>query len=205
MKLIFRLNGSWIITDFMQSLFHFDELLYLLGFGNIGNMPTEMAATCQVLVCGRFWIRQNSSAFIQAVPLQVHYSSEALPTQHGYCVTVSHLSATPPHATLTEGLAKGPYVVVRAGFDAATLHTPNLPMSHHTLFYQHSPGLAYGLAYSSEALPTQHGYCVTALTRSCIWLRCWMASRLGIQELAVLSILLGSCLPNILTVQVQTL
>jgi len=190
MKLIFRLNGSWIVTDFVESLINFHEVIYLLGFGNIGNMPTEMAATCQVLVCGRFWIRQNSSAFIQAVPLQVHYSSEALPTQHGYCVTVSHLSATPPHATLTEGLAKGPYVVVRAGFEAATLHTPNLPMSHHTLFYQHSPGLAYGIS-THQVLH--------------IWLRCWMASRLSIQELAVLSILLGSCLPNILTVQVQTL
>jgi len=35
--------------------------------------------------------------FIQAIsiaPLQVHYCSEALPTQHEYCVEVSHRSAT---------------------------------------------------------------------------------------------------------------
>jgi len=35
--------------------------------------------------------------FIQAIslaPLQVHYFSEALPTQHGYCVGVSRRSAT---------------------------------------------------------------------------------------------------------------
>src|SRR6218665_2051023 len=36
-------------------------------------------------------------SFIQAfskAPLQIHYYSEALPTQHGYCVCVSHRSAT---------------------------------------------------------------------------------------------------------------
>jgi len=36
-------------------------------------------------------------SFIQAIskaPLQVHYYSEALPTQHGYCVGVSHRSTT---------------------------------------------------------------------------------------------------------------
>ena len=36
-------------------------------------------------------------SFIQAnsvAPLKVHYHSEALPTQHGYCVGVSHRSAT---------------------------------------------------------------------------------------------------------------
>jgi len=30
---------------------------------------------------------------ISLVPLQVHYYSEALPTQHGYCVGVSRRSA----------------------------------------------------------------------------------------------------------------
>jgi len=36
-------------------------------------------------------------SFIQAIfitPLPVHCYSEALPTQHGYCVRVSHRSAT---------------------------------------------------------------------------------------------------------------
>jgi len=35
-------------------------------------------------------------SFIQVIsiaPLQVHYYSEALPTQHGYCVRVSRWSA----------------------------------------------------------------------------------------------------------------
>jgi len=35
--------------------------------------------------------------FIQAIsiaPLKVHYYSEVLPTQHGYCVRVSRRSAT---------------------------------------------------------------------------------------------------------------
>jgi len=36
-------------------------------------------------------------SFIQAIsiaPLQVHYYSEALPTQHGYCAEISRRSAT---------------------------------------------------------------------------------------------------------------
>ena len=60
-------------------------------------------------------------SFIHAIsiaPLQVHYYSEALPTQHGYCVGVSREA---PQATASEGLAQGPYVVDRAGFELATL------------------------------------------------------------------------------------
>ena len=38
-------------------------------------------------------------SFIPTAPLQVHYYSEALPTQHGYC----------------------PYAAARAGFEPATL------------------------------------------------------------------------------------
>ena len=37
------------------------------------------------------------SSFIRTIsiaPLQVHFYSEALPTQHGYCAGVSHRSAT---------------------------------------------------------------------------------------------------------------
>ena len=36
-------------------------------------------------------------------------------------------------ATVSEGLAQGPYVVARTGFKPATLRMkgPNLPMSHH--------------------------------------------------------------------------
>src|SRR6218665_306573 len=43
-----------------------------------------------------FWDKTEYS-LIQAIfiaPLQVHYYSEALPTQHGYCVRISRQSAT---------------------------------------------------------------------------------------------------------------
>ena len=53
---------------------------------------------------------------------QFLYYSEALPTQHAYCVGVSHRSAT-PQATASEGLAQGLYVAARAGFEPATLRT----------------------------------------------------------------------------------
>ena len=58
--------------------------------------------------------------FIQAisiVPLQVHSYSEALPTQHEYCVGV----AEAPRAIVSEGLAQGPYTAARAGFEPVTL------------------------------------------------------------------------------------
>ena len=63
------------------------------------------------------------NSFVQAIsiaPLQVHYYSEVLPTQHGYCVGVS---AKAPHATASEGLAQGPYVAARAGLELVTLRT----------------------------------------------------------------------------------
>jgi len=56
-------------------------------------------------------------SLIQAIsiaPLQVHYYSEALPTQHGYFVGVH---AEVPQAIASEGLAQGPYAAARAGFD----------------------------------------------------------------------------------------
>jgi len=52
-------------------------------------------------------------SFIQAIsiaPFQVHYYSEVLPTQHGYCVGVPRQA---PHAS--EGLAQGLYVAARVG------------------------------------------------------------------------------------------
>ena len=58
-------------------------------------------------------------SFIQAISigsLQVHYYSEALPTQHGYCVRV-HAEA--PQATASEG----PYMVARARFEPTILQT----------------------------------------------------------------------------------
>jgi len=60
---------------------------------------------CHILTTGHSFIR----SFIQAIsiaPLQVIYCSEALPSQHGYCVRVSRRM---PQATASEGLVPGPY------------------------------------------------------------------------------------------------
>ena len=59
-------------------------------------------------------------SFIPAIsiaPLQVLYNSEALPT------TVSEFHAKAPQATANEGLAQGPYVAARAGFEPTTFQT----------------------------------------------------------------------------------
>ena len=55
---------------------------------------------------------------ISIAPLQVLYYSEALPTQHGYCIGVSRRSA---QATVGKGLAQGPYMAARAGVKPTTL------------------------------------------------------------------------------------
>ena len=65
-------------------------------------------------------------SFIQAIsiaPLQVHYYSEALPTQHGYCAEF-HTEA--PQATVSEGLVQGPYVAARAGVEPMILRTKGI-------------------------------------------------------------------------------
>src|SRR6218665_3531881 len=61
-----------------------------------------------------------SGYFYSIAPLQVHYYSEALPTQHGYS-TVSGFHAEAPQATASGGLAQGQYVAARAGFESMTL------------------------------------------------------------------------------------
>src|SRR6218665_1184098 len=50
--------------------------------------------------------------------LQVRCYSEALPTQHGYCVGVSRRQAT-----ASEEIAQGPYVAASARFEHTTLRT----------------------------------------------------------------------------------
>ena len=55
---------------------------------------------------------------ISIAPFQVYYYSEALPTQLD---TVSVFHAEAPQATVSEGLAQGPYVAPRAGFEPTTL------------------------------------------------------------------------------------
>ena len=50
-----------------------------------------------VLLLHNSWTYMHTNSFILDIsisPLQVHYYSEALPTQHGYFVGVSHQSAT---------------------------------------------------------------------------------------------------------------
>ena len=53
-------------------------------------------------------------------PLQVHYLSKVLPTQHD---TVLEFYAKAPQVTASVGLAQGPYVAAGAGFEPATLCT----------------------------------------------------------------------------------
>jgi len=65
-------------------------------------------------------------SFIQAIsimPIQVHYHSEALLTQHGYCVRVSRRSATSNcrWRTCSKYLCGG-----RAGFEPTTLLTKGI-------------------------------------------------------------------------------
>ena len=52
------------------------------------------------------------------MPLQVHYCLEALPTTALILLTREALQAT-----VSEGLAQGPYVTTRVGFEPATLRT----------------------------------------------------------------------------------
>ena len=47
--------------------------------------------------------------------------------------TMSEFHAEAPQASVSEGLAQGPYVMARAGFEPMTLQT-NLPVSHQSMF-----------------------------------------------------------------------
>ena len=56
---------------------------------------------------------------ISIAPIQVHYYSEAhTRLQHGYCIGVSRRSA---QATVSKGLAQGPYMAARAAVEPMTL------------------------------------------------------------------------------------
>src|SRR6218665_1382936 len=77
-------------------------------------------------------------SFIQAISiasLQVHYYSEALPTQHVHCAGISHRSAK---GTVSEELAQDPYLAARAGVKPMTLRTKSVD--------------------STKAPPTPHNY-----------------------------------------------
>src|SRR6218665_310699 len=56
---------------------------------------------------------------ISIAPLQVHYYSEELPTTALILCRSQHTKAL--QATVSEGLAQGPYVAARVGFKPATL------------------------------------------------------------------------------------
>ena len=61
--------------------------------------------------------------FIQAIsiaPLEFHYYSEVLSTQHGYCIGVSSRA---PQATASEVLSQVPCVAARARFEPTTIRT----------------------------------------------------------------------------------
>ena len=80
------------------------------------------------------WVKDFIHSFILAIsiaPLQVHYYSEMLSTQHGYCVKVSHWS---PRATASEGLTKVPTLGLERDLNQRPFRqkVSNLPMSHHT-------------------------------------------------------------------------
>src|SRR6218665_614832 len=66
----------------------------------------------------------SHNSFILAIsiaPLQFHYyrpTQRRSRLQHGYCIGVSRRSA---QATVSKGLAQGPYVVARAGVEPTTL------------------------------------------------------------------------------------
>src|SRR6218665_188449 len=74
------------------------------------------------------------NSFIQAfslAPLQVRYYSKALQAQHGYYVSEFHAEA--PQATVSEGLAKGPYVAARVGFEPTTIRMKGVESNIETL------------------------------------------------------------------------
>jgi len=57
--------------------------------------------------------------------------SEPLPTQHGYC---AEFHAEAPQVSVSEGLAQGPYVAARVGFEPAiaidSTNEPPRPTRH---------------------------------------------------------------------------
>src|SRR6218665_1445979 len=83
----------------------------------------------EVLVCKFI---QSFILAISVAPLQVHYYSEALPTaaRIAYCIGVSRRSA---QATVSKGLALGPYVAARAGVEPTTLRLRVIDLTNEPL------------------------------------------------------------------------
>src|SRR6218665_523348 len=78
----------------------------------MSNLATDLVSTLLI-----------SDVFIHTIsiaPLQVHFYSEALPTQHGYCAEVSRRSAT-GNCELGTCRRVPIYVAVGAGIEPTTL------------------------------------------------------------------------------------
>ena len=79
-----------------------------------------------IVACGKMSVNLNLIACwqhsfipdISIAPFQVHYYSEALPTTALLLCRSQHTEAL--QATVSEGLAQGPYVAARLGFEPAT-------------------------------------------------------------------------------------
>src|SRR6218665_1355393 len=89
----------------------------------------------------------HSRDFYSAYSRPLYYS-EALPTQHGYCVGVSRRSAL---ATASEGLAQGPYTWrLERDSDPRPFgrKASNLPMNHHAPHVPWSKVIKILIAYN---------------------------------------------------------
>jgi len=78
----------------------------------------------------QFLVSTFIQSFILAIsiaPLQVHYYSETLPLQHGYCIGVSRRNA---HATVSKGLSQGLYVAVRAEVEPRTYRLRDIDLTN---------------------------------------------------------------------------
>src|SRR6218665_120226 len=80
-------NESVSVLQVKRSINHFRAISFVQAFVHTAVSRRNIITDCKLM-------QQNS--FIQTIsiaPLEVHYYSEALTTQHGYCVGVSRRSA----------------------------------------------------------------------------------------------------------------
>ena len=77
--------------------------------------------------------------------------------------TVSEFHAEAPQATSSEGLAQGPYVATRAGFEPATLRTKGDESTNEPPL----PVYCYSLHYLGEVIQTRNEKTNTELHWAC--------------------------------------
>src|SRR6218665_1459416 len=110
------------MTNSLSSIFSANSLASLVT----NSKKVECNESCGEIVFPLFCTSSEKTnsflpSFIPAIsiaPLQVHYYSEALRLQHGYCIRVSRRSA---QATAGKGRAQGTYVAARAGVEPTTI------------------------------------------------------------------------------------